>query len=167
MKLTSNEWLCDAGRRWTQKPAFLILMTGVLWLAPIQRARAAVSTTTVQGTVYHLADGQPGSGMLHVRWPSFTSANGQAIVADSIDVTIGEDGFLSVNLAANQGAMPGGLYYTAVFYMSDGSVSTQYRWRYAAQLFGIFDGIVYQSAVGFLSMTFCCYTGLRESGQCG
>jgi hypothetical protein len=89
------------------------------------RASAAVSTTTVQGTVY-LANGQPGSGMLHVSWPAFTTANGQAIVADSADVTIGQDGFLSVNLAPNQGAMPGGLYYTAVFYMSDGSASTQY-----------------------------------------
>jgi hypothetical protein len=64
--------------------------------------------------------------MLHVSWPAFTTANGLAIVADSSDVTIGQDGFLSVNLAPNQGAMPGGLYYTAVFYMSDGSVSTQY-----------------------------------------
>jgi hypothetical protein len=82
-------------------------------------------TTTVQGTVY-LANGQPGSGMLHVSWPAFTTANGLAIVADSADVTIGQDGFLSLKLAPNQGAMPGGLYYTAVFYMSDGSVSTQY-----------------------------------------
>jgi hypothetical protein len=31
-----------------------------------------------------------------------------------------------VNLAPNLGAMPAGLFYTAVFYMSDGSVSTQY-----------------------------------------
>ncbi len=125
MKLTSNEWLCNAGRGAMRKLVILILMTGMLWFAPMKRADAAVSTTTVQGTVY-LANGQPGSGMLHVSWPAFTSANGQAIVADSTDVTIGQDGFLSVNLAPNQGAMPGGLYYTATFYMNDGSVSTQY-----------------------------------------
>ena len=101
------------------------LMTGALWFASMERAGAEVITTTVQGTVY-LANGHPGSGMLHVSWPAFMSANGQAIVADSVDVTIGEDGFLTVNLAPNQGAMPAGLFYTAVFYMNDGSVSTQY-----------------------------------------
>jgi len=122
MKLTSNEWLCNAGRR---ALVVLILMTGVLWSAPMEWADAAISTTTVQGTVY-LANGELGSGMLHVSWPAFMSANGQAIVADSIDVTIGQDGFLSVNLAPNQGAIPAGLFYTAIFYMSDGSVSTQY-----------------------------------------
>jgi hypothetical protein len=125
MKLTSNEWLCDAGRWATRKLVVLIVMTGVLGFAPVERAGAEVSTTTVQGTVY-LANGQPGSGMLHVSWPAFMSANGQAIVADSLDVTIGQDGFLSVQLAPNQGAMPAGLFYTAVFYMSDESVSTQY-----------------------------------------
>ena len=35
----------------------------------------AVSTTTVQGTVY-LANGQPGAGTLVVSWPSFTTAAG-------------------------------------------------------------------------------------------
>ena len=139
MKLTSNEWLCDAGRRALM---VLILMVGVLCLAPMGWADAAVSTTTVQGTVY-LANGEIGSGMLHVSWPAFTSANGQAIVADSIDVAIGEDGFLSVNLAPNHGAMPAGLFYTATFYMSDGSASTQYRWLDVAKLFGIFDSTIH------------------------
>jgi hypothetical protein len=100
-------------------------MMGVLWVVGMREANAELSTTTVQGTVY-LANGVPGSGMLHVSWPAFTAANGQAIVADSVDVTIGQDGFLSVKLTPNQGAMPSGLYYTAVYYMSDGSVSTQY-----------------------------------------
>ncbi len=107
------------------KLAILVLTTGFLCLAWTGRARASVTTTTVQGTVY-LANGQPGSGMLHVSWPAFTSPNGQAVVAGSADVTIGQDGFLSVNLAPNQGATPGGLYYTAIFYLNDGSVSTQY-----------------------------------------
>jgi hypothetical protein len=125
MKLTNYEWLCSAGRWAMRKPMVLILMTVMLWLAPMKGAGAAVSTTTVQGTVY-LANGEPGSGMLHVSWPAFMSANGQAIVADSVDVTIGQDGFLSVKLAPNQGAIPAGLFYTATFYMNDGSVSTQY-----------------------------------------
>jgi hypothetical protein len=85
----------------------------------------AVITTTVQGTVY-LANGQPGAGTLVVSWPAFTTAAGQAIVADSTTVTIAPDGFVSVNLAPNIGAVPAGEYYTAVLYLSDGSTSTQY-----------------------------------------
>ena len=125
MKLMSSEWMCDAGGRARRMLMVLILMVGVLWIAPMERAGAEVSTTSVQGTVY-LANGQPGSGMVHVSWPAFMSANGQSVVADSVDVTIGQDGFLSVNLASNQGAIPAGLFYTSTFYMSDGSVSTQY-----------------------------------------
>ncbi len=84
-----------------------------------------VTTTTVQGTVY-LANGQPGAGTLVISWPAFTTAAGQAVAADSMTVTIAPDGFVSVNLAPNQGATPAGEYYTAVYYMSDGTVNTQY-----------------------------------------
>jgi hypothetical protein len=93
--------------------------------APKMACTQALNTTTVQGTVY-LANGQPGAGTLVVSWPAFTTAAGQAIVADSATVTIPPDGFLSVNLAPNVGATPAGEYYTSVFYMSDGSTSTQY-----------------------------------------
>jgi hypothetical protein len=41
-------------------------------------------------------------------------------------VTIAPDGFVSVNLAPNLGATPAGLYYTAVYYLSDGTTNTQY-----------------------------------------
>ena len=85
----------------------------------------AVNTTTVQGTVY-LANGQPGAGTLTISWPAFTTAAGQAVAADSTTVTIPPDGFVSVNLAPNVGATPAGEYYTAVYYMSGGSTSTQY-----------------------------------------
>ena len=74
----------------------------------------------------YLANGEPGSGTLVVSWPAFTTATGQSVAADKTTVTIAADGFLSVNLAPNQGATPAGLYYTAVFYMSDGTVNTQY-----------------------------------------
>ena len=84
-----------------------------------------VSTTTVQGTVY-LANGQVGSGTLHLSWPAFSTAAGQSVTADSLDIAIASDGFVSVNLAPNLGATPAGLYYTAVYHMSDGSASTQY-----------------------------------------
>ena len=100
-----------------------------VWLLAMGLAATAwaqgVTTTTVAGTVY-LANGQPGAGTLVISWPAFTTAAGQAVVADSMTVTIPADGFVSVNLAPNAGATPGGEYYTAVYYMSDGTVSTQY-----------------------------------------
>jgi len=85
----------------------------------------SVPTTTVQGTVY-LANGQPGAGTVLVSWPAFTTAGNQMVAAGRSTVTIAPDGFLSVNLAANLGASPAGLYYTAVFDMSDGTSTTQF-----------------------------------------
>jgi len=126
MKLTKNEWF-GAGR-WmglTRK-----LGVGLwLWLLGLTLGSVAgaqaVSTTTVQGTVY-LANGQVGSGTLVLSWPAFTTATGQSVAADSLTLTIAPDGFISVNLAPNLGATPAGLYYTAVYYLSDGSSTTQY-----------------------------------------
>ena len=85
----------------------------------------AISTTTVQGTVY-LANGSPGSGTLQLSWPAFTTASNQTIAAGKIATTIGADGFASVNLAPNLGSSPAGLYYTAIYHMSDGTTSTEY-----------------------------------------
>jgi hypothetical protein len=112
MKLTKNEWLRTA------RLAFFCL-------AAVAALGQAPSTTTVTGTVY-LANGQPGAGTLVLSWPGFTTAAGQMIAADSTTVTIPSDGFVSVNLVANQGSTPAGEYYTAVYYMSDGSAHTQY-----------------------------------------
>jgi hypothetical protein len=97
----------------------------ILAVLPALIAAAQVTTTTVQGTVY-LANGQPGAGSLHIAWPSFTTASNQAVAAGSLDVAIGADGFVSVNLAPNLGATPAGLFYTAVYNMSDGSTNTEY-----------------------------------------
>jgi hypothetical protein len=119
MKLTKNEWLRGAGR-------WLGIGVCLLGMAMGSAASAqAVSTTTVQGTVY-LANGQAGIGTLVVSWPAFTTANGLAVAADSTTVAIAPDGFVSVNLAPNLGATPAGLYYTAVYYLSDGTTNTQY-----------------------------------------
>ena len=145
MELTGSNWIWKAGRGGVRKLATFVLLIWMLCTAWSSRASAEVGTTTVQGTVY-LADGRPGSGMVHVSWPAFTSANGQAIIADSVDVTIGDDGFLSLNLAPNQGALPGGLFYTAVFYLNDGSTSTQYRRRNPSHLFRVLGRFIHQSA---------------------
>jgi hypothetical protein len=84
-----------------------------------------MSTTTVEGTVY-LANGSPGSGTLQVSWPAFTTASNQAVAAGKLSANIGADGFVSVNLAANLGSSPAGLYYTAIYHLSDGTTSTEY-----------------------------------------
>ncbi len=116
MKLTKQRSLC----------AVLGLGTSLAWMVLSGTARAqGFTTTTVQGTVY-LANGHPGSGSLQVSWPAFTTANNQAVAAGRVNVTIGADGYVSLNLAANLGAMPAGLYYTAVYHLSDGTTSTEY-----------------------------------------
>jgi 5-(carboxyamino)imidazole ribonucleotide mutase len=84
-----------------------------------------ISTTTVQGTVY-LANGSPGSGTLQLSWPAFTTASNMAVAAGKITTSIGADGFVSVNLAPNLGSSPAGLYYTAIYHLSDGTTSTEY-----------------------------------------
>jgi len=125
MKLTKDE----AGRGlkrlgWRQS---ILCSMGLAVLMALGAGMAAqgVATTTVQGTVY-LANGQPGKGTLTISWPAFTTAAGQAIAADRMTVAVAADGFVSVNLAPNHGATPAGEYYTAVYYMSDGSTSTEY-----------------------------------------
>jgi hypothetical protein len=125
MKLTKDEWLFGAGRGMGLKlvlgPVLCLMGMALGLMANAQ----AVSTTTVQGTVY-LANGAPGAGTLNVSWPAFTTANGQSVAAGHLMVTIAPDGFVSVNLAPNVGATPAGLYYTAVYQMSDGTTSTEY-----------------------------------------
>ena len=96
------------------------------WMAlAVVAVAQSMSTTTVQGTVY-LANGAPGSGTLQISWPAFTTAANQTVAAGKITASIGADGFVSVNLAPNLGSSPAGLYYTAVYHMSDGTVSTEY-----------------------------------------
>jgi hypothetical protein len=121
MKLTNHEGLRTGG--WMELLLMVACLTGMG--LGISAQAQAVSTTTVQGTVY-LANGQPGTGTLELSWPSFTTASGQLVAADSTTVMIAPDGFVSVNLAANQGATPAGQYYTAVYYLSDGTTTTEY-----------------------------------------
>jgi hypothetical protein len=134
MKLTMDDWF-GAGRRMGLRLGLRLgLGLWLVWMALSSVGGAqAPSTTTVQGTVY-LANGAPGSGTLSVSWPAFTTAGGQTITTGHLMVTIALDGFLTVNLAPNVGATPAGLYYTAIYQMSDGTTSTQYS-QFSAALF--------------------------------
>ncbi len=108
------------------RSALLALQLGLcLILIPCLAHAQAVSTTTVQGTVY-LANGQPASGTVSLSWPAFTTAAGQAVAAGQLTLPIAADGFVSANLAPNLGATPAGLFYTAIYQMSDGTTSTEY-----------------------------------------
>ena len=99
-------------------------LTIILAVLPISAA-AQVTTTTVQGTVYR-ADGSAATGTVLVSWPAFSTAANQAVAAGSVTATVGQDGFLSLNLTPNQGAYPAGSYYTVVYHLSDGTVSKEY-----------------------------------------
>jgi hypothetical protein len=114
---------------WTKsgmRAAWLILhFLPMLFLAMPKMTQAQVTTTTVQGTVYR-ADGSAAQGTLIVTWPAFSTAVNQAVAAGSATATIGVDGFVSLNLAPNQGAYPAGTYYTAIYHLNDGTVSKEY-----------------------------------------
>jgi hypothetical protein len=114
---------------WTKsgiRAAWLILhFLPMLFLAMPKMTQAQVTTTTVQGTVYR-ADGRAAQGTLIVTWPAFSTATNQAVAAGSATATIGVDGFVSLNLAPNQGAFPEGTYYTAIYHLNDGTVSREY-----------------------------------------
>jgi hypothetical protein len=118
----ANALVCP--KRARLRRAALLALAIVAALIP-PRAAAQVSTTTVQGTIYR-ADGTPASGTVLISWPAFTTAQSQAIAAGNLSTAIGANGFLSVSLTSNAGALPGGSYYTAVYHLSDGTVNQEY-----------------------------------------
>jgi hypothetical protein len=86
---------------------------------------AQVMTTTVQGTVYR-ANGTVAAGTVLISWSSFTTPDNQAVAPGSLSATIGANGWLSVSLIPNAGALPAGSYYTAVYHLTDGTVRQDY-----------------------------------------
>jgi hypothetical protein len=88
-------------------------------------AEAQLATTTVRDTVYS-ANGMPASGTVLVSWNAFTTANGLSVAAGTTSTTIGAGGVLTMSLAPNAGSMPMGSYYTAVYHLSDGTLSREY-----------------------------------------
>lgn len=102
-----------------------LVLVGVVLAFALGAAQGQAPTTIVQDTVYR-ADGQAASGSVTVNWGAFTTADGTAIPAGSTTVTLGAGGALSIALAPNAGATPMGSYYTAVFHLSDGTVSREF-----------------------------------------
>ena len=115
------------GERWSRRfrVAWLLLQVPMA-LMILGRAQAqGPQLTTISDTVYR-ADGTPASGMVLISWPSFQTAQGNAVAAGNQSVTIGTGGVLSAQLVPNVGASPAGTYYVAVFQLDDGTVRTEY-----------------------------------------
>jgi lysophospholipase L1-like esterase len=114
-------------RGWTLIGMLLLVLPGALRVmtVPVSAQVSQIATTMVTDTVY-LADGTAATGTVIVSWQAFTTAGGESVPGGSTSATIGTGGAMSVSLAPNAGAMPIGSYYTAVYHLSDGSVSREF-----------------------------------------
>lgn len=92
-----------------------------LVVAGVMAMAQGPALTTVTDTVYR-ADGSPANGVLLISWPAFTTADGHAVAAGNTAVLLGSNGFFSVQLAPNAGAVPAGVLFTVVYQLSDGAV---------------------------------------------
>jgi len=101
----------------------LVLMTALTLSTMLQAQGPAL--TTISATVYR-ADGTAASGTVLISWPSFQTAEGDAVAASNLAVTIGAGGAFSAQLVPNVGASPAGTYYVVVFQLDDGTVRTEY-----------------------------------------
>ncbi len=95
----------------------LVLLIGFSLTTEVQAQGPAL--TTVSGTVYR-ADGTTASGTVLISWPSFQSAEGDAVAAGNLSVAIGPLGAFSAQLVPNVGASPAGTYYVEVRYSDKG-----------------------------------------------
>jgi hypothetical protein len=101
----------------------LAVVTALALSAPLQAQGPAL--TTISDTVYR-ADGTGASGTALISWPSFQTAEGDAVAAGNLSVTIGPLGAFTAQLVPNVGASPAGTYYVVVFQLDDGTVRTEY-----------------------------------------
>src|SRR5271166_2830732 len=81
--------------------------------------------TQVADTVYR-ADGAPATGTVLISWPAFTTADGKAVAAGSLNVALGSGGAFTASLAPNTGAQPAGVYYKVIYQLSGQQPSTEY-----------------------------------------
>jgi hypothetical protein len=81
--------------------------------------------TTVSDVLYR-ADGSAARGTLLISWPAFTTADNKPVAAGRLDVALGGNGELELQLAPNAGANPAGTYYKVVLKLDDGTSNTEY-----------------------------------------
>ena len=106
-----------------------VILIGLLSLSlassKVSLAQSPPALTTISDTVYR-ADGTPAAGTVVISWPSFQSAEGDAVAAGNLSVNLGPLGAFTVQLVPNAGVSPVGTYYVAVFQLDDGTVRTEY-----------------------------------------
>ncbi|MGA3103922.1 MAG: hypothetical protein ABSD53_05545 [Terriglobales bacterium] len=105
--------------------AMICLLLLSLTMTTKSEAQSSPALTTISDTIYR-ADGSAASGMVLISWPSFQTAEGDAVAAGNLSVTIGPAGAFNAELVPNVGASPTGTFYVAVFQLDDGTVRTEY-----------------------------------------
>jgi len=121
-------WLAVNHERFPRAAKALISMLAALlmaWTLSTTLYAQGPALTTISDTVYR-ADGSAASGTVLISWPSFQTAEGDAVAAGNLAVTIGPLGAFTAQLVPNVGATPAGTYYVVVLQLDDGTVQTEY-----------------------------------------
>jgi hypothetical protein len=106
-------------------PAARLLVPEAAPRAASASPQSGPALTSVVDTVY-MADGSDAKGILVITWPAFITASGTAVAPGVLDVPLGTNGALNVELEPNAGATPPGVYYTVVYQLEPGEVRTEY-----------------------------------------
>ncbi len=116
-------------RGWTLIGMLLLVIPGAMTVMKVAAAMQTTSTGTIATTqiadTVFLGDGTPATGTVIVSWQAFTTASGESVPSGSTSAAI-TAGALSLQLIPNAGSTPIGTYYTAIFHLSDGSVSREF-----------------------------------------
>jgi hypothetical protein len=107
---------------------FFCLLKYLGALVALASAAAQVSgpaMTTVSDVVYR-ADGAVAKGTVLISWAAFTTADGKAVAAGSLNVQLNNGGEFSASLVPNTGAQPAGVYYKVVYQLAGQEPSTEY-----------------------------------------
>ncbi len=126
----------------------LVLLTALTLSTPLQAQGPGL--TTISDTVYR-ADGTAAEGTVLISWPSFQTAEGDAVAAGNLSVTIGPLGAFTAQLVPNLGASPAGTYYVAIFQLDDGTVRTEY-WAVPATSPTTIAGVLTTPGTGLVNL---------------
>jgi len=101
----------------------LVVLMALTFSTRLQAQGPALTTISVP---VHRADGTATSGTVLISWPSFQTAEGDAVAAGNLSVTIAPLGGFTAQLVPNVGASPAGTYHVVVLQLDDGTVRTEY-----------------------------------------
>ena len=108
-----------------RRPLGRLFLCAAILAAAAAGYGASPVTTTVSDVIYR-ADGTPAKGTLLISWPAFVSADSQAVSAGSLSVPIGPGGAINLALVPNEGASPGGTYYSVVVKLDGGTTDKEF-----------------------------------------